>query len=123
MAGVALLTAGLLSRKGTARPMLVQGREHSSATQKRVAWNTATLAHLYLTPPPPKKRTKVSRPKQKRVRVSLRLTPGMHGRLKALGARTERTQQSILTQALNEFLVDHEEHLEQAGDRRLPIPD
>ncbi len=122
MAGVAFLTTGLLSRKGTARPMLVQGREYGGSAQGRIMWDTTSPAHLRLTAPPPRGRTRLARPKQDRVRVSLRLTPGMHGQLKALSAITERTQQSILVQALNEFLVDHEEHLEQAGDRRFPMP-
>ncbi len=122
MAGVAFLTTGLLSRKGTARPMLVQGREYSGSSQDRIQWNTASPAHLRLTPPP-RACAKPARPKQDRVRVSLRLTKAMHGQLKVLGAITDRTQQSILVQALNDFLVDREEHLEQAGDRRLPMPD
>lgn len=121
MASVEFLTTGLLSRKGTARPMLVQGQKYSGSAQGRIFWNTATPAHLRLTPPP-RQFSKLSRSKQ-RVRVSLRLTPDMHGQLKALSAITEWTQQSILVQALNEFLVNHEEHLEQAGDRRLPVPD
>ncbi len=122
MTSVAFLTTGLLSRKGTARPMLVQGQEYSGSAQGRIVWDTATPAHLRLTPPP-RQLAKLSRPKPKRVRVSLRLTPDMHSQLKALSAIAERTQQSILVQALNEFLADHEEHLEQAGDRRLPAPD
>jgi hypothetical protein len=123
MAGVAFLATGLLSRKGTARPMLIQGREYGGSTRGRIMWDTASPAHLRLTPPPPRGCARLTRPKQDRVRVSLRLTPEVHGRLKALSAITQRTQQSILVQALNEFLVDHEEHLEQAGDRRLPAPD
>jgi hypothetical protein len=123
MAGVAFLRTGLLSRKGAAHPILVQGREYSRSTQGRIMWDTASPAHPRLTPPPPRACAKLTRLKQDRVRVSLRLTPRMHGQLKALSANTERTQQSILVQALNEFLVDHDEHLERAGDRRLPMLD
>ena len=113
----------MLSRKGTARPMLVQGRDYNGYARHHTIWDTASPAHLHLTPPPPRARARFARLKKERVRVSLRLTPGMHGRFKAYAAITERTQQSILVQALNDFLVGHEEHLEQAGDRRLPMPD
>ncbi|MEE8188938.1 MAG: hypothetical protein V3T80_07000 [Kiloniellales bacterium] len=45
--------------------------------------------------------------KRKRVRVSLRLDLTRHQRLKLAAMQGERTQQSLLTQALDEYLERH----------------
>lgn len=123
MAGVAFLTAGLLSRKGRARPMRTQGPGRRGSAQGRTIWHLASPACLMLTPaaPGPRRRARTARPRQDRVRVSLRLERDLHGRLKSLSASAERTQQSILVQALNEYLEQQDERLEHAGDRRCPI--
>ena len=127
MASVALLKAGLLSRKGGARPMRTPGKESRDHGQGQITWLPSARDWPRLTPTPAgapqtNGRAGAGGP-AKRVRVSLRVTRDLHGRLKGLSAATERTQQSILVQALNEYLERHEEHMEHAGDRRSPIPD
>ena len=87
-----LTTERLLSRKGAARPAEIQGADGRGRTDNAIALHPAAVRRLDL------------RQSTKRVRVSVRLHPETHRELKNCGAITQRTQQSILVQALNEFL-------------------
>jgi len=109
------LTSTLLTRKGQASPTLVG--------PSRVA---APLPSLPPSPIPPLLRLKDLPPKQtteghgniesdrfahapraavdRRVHMSLRVDPGRHLRLRLEASRTGRSMQSLLIQALDEFL-------------------
>ena len=93
MAPLARPTTGrLLSRKGAARPTEVQGAESRARAGNAIALHPAAMRRMELRQP------------AQRIRVSVRLQPETHRDLKTCGAITQRTQQSILVQALNEYL-------------------
>ena len=116
------LTSTLLTRKGLASPTLV-------GETSRMAVPLPALPPLPISPAPtlPLMRAKDAQPKQpakaqpdtierdrfasapraavdRRVHMSLRLDPGRHLRLRLEASRTGRSMQSLLIQALDEFL-------------------
>lgn len=106
---VARLTSSLLSRKGSALPV-------PESTQRGGMVETDVNADAPLlvakpargTPPHTLSRDGANRPRQQsakdRVRVSLRLDPDRHRRLKLVAMQRERTLQSILSEALDGYL-------------------
>ena len=117
-----------LSRKGTARPMPVQGNDAASSVPDAVAWHPSAMQRLHMaapcgaTPRATALASSVARMHPQRVRISTRLDPDLHHELKACAAATRRTQQSLVVQALEEFLKQHGEPTQRFGDRRTPAP-
>lgn len=129
MAHVATIQTGrLLTRKGMARPTSVQGNEHRPAATGAVAWHPAAMHRVQMdgdcgtTTRAARLASSVARIRVQRIRVSTRLHPSLHGKLKDFGAVTERSQQSIVVQALEEFFARHDDLPEGSGDRRHPVP-
>ena len=128
MKPLARLTSDLLFRKGSAQPAVPAPHRHGllpgdeapaqpapdkpaataqckpSLAKKPFAWLGAARPDQTSSA----QRTQAgSGGKRKRVRVSLRLDLPRHQRLKLAAMQEERTQQSILTQALDEYLERH----------------
>ena len=128
MADLATVTGRLLTNKGMARPMLTQGAAHRGAENHKVMWHPAVNRRLVLAPtggtsPGPLGQASLDAcSSTKRTRASLRLDHDLHQRLKAQGAMSRRTQQSILQQALEEFLDRQDTQQSIGGDRRRPTP-
>jgi hypothetical protein len=130
MTKVATLSARILSRKGTAQPMpantpLIRGGGSAAVA---IDWQTApnSRAPLTLTAPPRARRRngddRAYRRVEPRVRVSLRLDRDRHARFKSVCALVRRSQQAVLTQALDEYFARHGLD-EAAGERRRPLPE
>ena len=117
-----------LSRKGMARPMPIQGTDGSASLPGAVAWHPSAMQRLHMaapcgaTPHATALARSVERMRPQRVRISTRLDPDLHDRLMACAAARRRTQQSLVVQALEEFLDRHGEPTQRFGDRRTPAP-
>ncbi len=133
MANVAFFTTDLLSRKGRARPATtVQERENRCSSRENLHWFPTVVAAPGLTPARRAANGQSARRKttagEPRIRASLRLRRDLHGQFKGYCTAAKRTQQSVLVQALDEYLVRHDKHTEytsdaeHAGDRRCPVP-
>ena len=128
MKPLARLTSDLLFRKGSAQPAVPAPHRHGilpsdeapaqSAPNKPAARapSDPSLARKPLAWPGAARAVQTSSVqraqaggggKRKRVRVSLRLDLPRHQRLKLAAMQEERTQQSLLTQALDEYLARH----------------
>lgn len=92
----------VLTRKGRAKPTLVNDTEHRLTTDSAVTWHPAAIRRLKITPVS----TRLNQPlAHKRVRASVRLEPELHRQLKSMAQSTGRTQQSILVEALDEYFA------------------
>lgn len=124
MTGQARIFNDLLTDKGAARPMLAHGAMYRDNIHENVAWHPAAARHLSLVMARAmaKPIARAASAKPGRVRASLRLKRDLHERLRSHGSVSGRTQQSILTQALEEYLERRTEIRAVNGDRRFPIP-
>jgi len=127
MTGQARLFSDLLTDKGAARPMLAHGAMYRDGTDENVTWHPAAARHLALmmSGAVPKSFAQAARAASGitgRVRASLRMKRDLHERLRSHGSASGRTQQSILTEALEEYLERRTEVRAVNGDRRFPIP-
>ncbi len=91
----ASITAGLLARKGEARPWPALAPEE---TQVPLAWRPATAA----PPPPPSEGKDRS--------CALRMSPHDYERLGILAVKAGVTRQQLLKQALADFLAGQAAH-------------
>jgi hypothetical protein len=127
MTGLARIFSDLITDKGEARPMLARGAMYRDSTHENVTWHPAAARRLALAmsraaAKPAARATRGGSGDPDRVRASLRLKHELHERLKTLGSASGRTQQSILLQALEEYLERWPEDRAVNGDRRSPIP-
>jgi hypothetical protein len=111
------LTSTLLTRKGRAQPTLISPprsagqmtsvpppspapplwrAKEPARSPSTVAWHENSLADRYANAP--------RQDFDRRIHMSLRLDPGRHLRLRIEASRTGRSMQSLLLQALDEFL-------------------
>ena len=117
MANLARLSIGRpMSRKGMARPMQAQGSERRATAEGAVTWLPSAMRRLHTAA------QGVARTPAQRIRISTRLHPDLHHVLKTHAAAARRTQQSIVVQALEDYLVHRGEIPQTFGDRRTPGP-
>ena len=129
-----------LSRKGKARPMEPLGHSpehypgHSPGREGHapgaLTWHPLTMQRLHMTAPcgatprAAELARSVARMRRQRVRISTRLEPELHYRLKTCAKSANRTQQSLVVEAIEAHLL----HIDEApqdfpqglGDRRHP---
>lgn len=129
MGKIRRMGASLLTRKGLARPQLAAGPRTRTGSSETPADPAAPLslaaAAAGWAVPRARRPAHASALRElvplasRRVRVSVRLEPDRHRNLKLLAERQARTQQSLLVQALDEFLARHGMAEADAG-RRWP---
>lgn len=95
---VASLSAGLLARKGEARPALRPQLHIAARNPSPVAEQQARIAAAFETP------SRAPTSAKERSAFTLRLDPERHLRLRLIGARTHRSAQSLLIEALDRLL-------------------
>jgi len=136
MTNAAPLRDDLLSVKGAAKPMPANGPNMRTAPPDTLAWRPAAARRLSLVslapwikrhdggahPPRAPAMTPPTDTPNRRVRVSLRLDKDRHQRLKQACACDGRTQQSVLVEALDDFLA-RRSVVESDGERRKQTPE
>ena len=121
-----------LSRKGLARPMQPEDHDGHAAVRGAVTWHPAAMQRRHMATPcgatgqatghATALAQSVAHMRPQRIRVSTRLDPDLHHRLKAHAEAAQRTQQSIVVKALEDYLADQAESPHRFGDRRTPAP-
>lgn len=117
-----------LSRKGMAQPMQVEDDERRATVGGAIAWHPSAPQRTHVSEPrgatghASALAHSVARMRPQRVRISTRLDPDLHHRLKSHAAAVRRTQQSVVVQALEDYLADEGEIPHRFGDRRAPAP-
>lgn len=99
---LASLTAGLLARKGLARPAVraayAARAEPPRPEEPQVVTQHRRLASVYSAPDPA--------PGEKRIAMTVRLDEDRHYRLKLLAARRRTSVRALIVDALDEFFMD-----------------
>ncbi len=130
MTGLARKRNDLLSDKGAARPMLTWGVAYRDGSYDNVTWHPAATRRLALQTSSVPGAERGAKPAVRaahsgpaslgRVRASLRLGRDLHERLKYQASVSRRTQQSVLLQALEDYLDRQPEAPDPSGERRCP---
>jgi hypothetical protein len=100
---VASLTGQLLARKGEARPSIVHGREPRPARSAPPP-EPARCVPAAAPQPAPAADPGPGAP-DRRARLTLRLDPNRHRRLRLAAVHTERSLQQLMTAALDAYLA------------------